>query len=113
MSRNAFENYLHTSGFYIKKGDDRKMTHLLLNGGKLHVPQDKRTEFLKVYSANIAIAKLYVIELKTEIFNFFLDLDFIQQLSIPIDTMKRWKGKRRREKRRKGKRRKGKRSSGS
>ena len=52
-------------------------THVLMNGGQLHVPEEDIDAFWNEYvSAIFAGQKLYVVEQKTERFKFFVDLDF-------------------------------------
>lgn len=51
-------------------------THLLLDGGKLCVPDDQAGAFINVYFNHILKnEKLSVVEIKTPIFRLFLDLD--------------------------------------
>ena len=50
-------------------------THVLMNGGQLHVPEEDIDAFWNEYvSAIFAGQKLYVVEQKTERFKFFVDL---------------------------------------
>ena len=52
-------------------------THVLMNGGQLHVPEEDIDAFWNEYvSVIFAGQKLYVVEQKTERFKFFVDLDF-------------------------------------
>jgi hypothetical protein len=53
-------------------------THLLLNGGKLHVSDQQHSTFLNEYANAVArgIEKLYVVESRTPIFRLFVDFDF-------------------------------------
>jgi len=50
-----------------------KWTHLLLNGGKLLVPNDEMDMFYHEYVESPT--KLYIIEQKTKRFKFFIDVD--------------------------------------
>ena len=86
----VLKQYLLNNNFFMKRGDDRKFTHLLLDGGKLFIPPEKRNDFLKFYSSRLEINddKLYVIETRTDIFKFFLDLDLFNKLSISEDNIK-------------------------
>ena len=34
--------------FIVKRGQDRKLTHLLMNGGKVSIPENKYSEFLHI-----------------------------------------------------------------
>lgn len=52
-------------------------THLLLNGGKLNVPDAKHGAFLNTYAAAVSKGTdLYVVESKTRVFRLFVDFDF-------------------------------------
>ncbi len=52
-------------------------THVLMDGGQLHVPEAETNLFWAEYVSSIfAGQKLYVVEQKTERFNFFVDVDF-------------------------------------
>ena len=57
--------------------DPKTFTHLLLDGGKLHVPDQQHTLFLGEYSNAVARAeKLFVVETRTSVFRMFVDFDF-------------------------------------
>jgi hypothetical protein len=59
-------------------------THLLLDGGKLSVPDDQAGAFLNVYFNHILKGeKLSVVEIKTPVFKFFIDLD----IKLPVDEI--------------------------
>lgn len=61
---------------WARKGRDPP-THVLMDGGQLHVPDKDLEEFYRAYLADLACGhKLYVVEQKTEIFKFFVDIDF-------------------------------------
>jgi len=59
-----------------KKGNEAP-THVLMNGGQLHVPDRDMDEFWRAYLSDLASGKkLYVVEQKTEQFLFFVDIDY-------------------------------------
>ncbi len=61
---------------WTRKGTEPP-THVLMDGGQLHVPDTDINDFYRTYLLDIARgAKLYVVEQKTEIFKFFVDIDF-------------------------------------
>lgn len=61
---------------WSKKGSETP-THVLMDGGQLHVPDKDLDAFWSEYvSAIFAGQKLYVVEQKTERFKFFVDVDF-------------------------------------
>ena len=52
-------------------------THVLMDGGILCVPPEEAQEFYREYiAAVISGTKLYVVEQKTDVFKFFVDLDY-------------------------------------
>lgn len=65
---------------FIKKWTRRGTeppTHVLMDGGQLCVPDKVLDEFYRAYLADLACGtRLYVVEQKTEIFKFFVDIDF-------------------------------------
>jgi len=59
-----------------RKGDEAP-THVLMNGGQLHVPDRDLNDFWRAYLSDLACGKkLYVVEQKTEKFRFFVDIDY-------------------------------------
>ena len=59
--------WLHITNRFIKKDENRKCTHLMLNGGCLNL-EDDYMQFLEIYTKNIKHNNLYIIEKRTEIF---------------------------------------------
>lgn len=77
--------WLHVTGKFIKKDEEKESTNLMLNGGCLDISNtDDYNFFLDMYSKNLDKNKYYFIEKKTKIFNMFLDLDFIDKEIIDI-----------------------------
>lgn len=61
---------------WAKRGVDPP-THVLMDGGQLYVPDDEIDDFYRAYLTDISCGtRLYVVEQKTEIFKFFVDIDF-------------------------------------
>lgn len=55
-------------------------THTLMDGGILFVPDDESQDFFQVYISQVKSGKkLYVVEQKSEVFKFFVDLDYKAQ----------------------------------
>jgi hypothetical protein len=77
--------WLHVTGRFIKKDENKDFTHLMLNGGCLHISNHEDNElFLNMYSKYLKKNNYYLIEKKTNIFKMFLDLDFIDKDVINI-----------------------------
>ena len=52
-------------------------THVLMSGGILYVPPEETQDFYREYIQAINLGtKLYVVEQKTDLFKFFVDLDY-------------------------------------
>jgi hypothetical protein len=68
---------------------DGTPTHTLMDGGKLFVSEDERSDFIKVYISEIRSGrKLYVVEQKTDpFFNFFVDLDYKASEKLSEDNL--------------------------
>jgi hypothetical protein len=75
--------WFHITNKFIKKDSDKVPTHLLLNGGCIDLSEDF-DKFMELYPKHVRDNKLYIIEKKTPVFNFFLDLDFIDQQIVDI-----------------------------
>lgn len=81
-----FENHC-----YIKKGDSRPYTHLLLDGGKLHISPALTQLFYDKYARDLKNKqKLYICETKTEVFKLFCDLDFFEDAPLDLETIKKY-----------------------
>ena len=68
--------WLRDRGWWLAHDDPRKPTHLLLDGGKVLVPDEAAGAFLNAYS--IAVVKELapaVVERRTPVFKLFMDLD--------------------------------------
>ena len=70
-----FRNACKTRGWFASKTD--VPTHFLLDGGKLHVPDEAATAFLNVYFISAVVKREHVslVELKTRDFKLFFDID--------------------------------------
>lgn len=66
-------------------------THLLMNGGILSVPHEETREFHEAYIHEIQSGnKLYVIELKTEKFKFFIDFDYVKPEKLSNEALEQF-----------------------
>lgn len=67
----------------------RNLSHVLMDGGILSIPFDKLREFYEVYIQSIkANEKIFVVEQKTETYNFFMDIDYKDDESLSLDQVK-------------------------
>jgi hypothetical protein len=66
----------------------RNLSHLLMDGGVLSIPSDKLLEFYEVYSqAYQADEKMYVVEVKTPTYNFFMDIDYKDDEALSVEQV--------------------------
>jgi hypothetical protein len=57
---------------------DKNYTHLLLDGGKINIPENINEQFLNLYSKDIESSNPnFLCEVRTDIFKFYIDLDFL------------------------------------
>ena len=77
--------------FFIYKGDEREMTHLCLDGGKLHVPFDRVEYFNTKMGADIARdVRNFIVERRTPAFRFHADLDIFEPTVRLYSDIKSW-----------------------
>ena len=67
----------------------RNLSHVLMDGGVLSIPFDKLREFYEVYIQSVENGeKVFVVEQKTETYNFFMDVDYKDDEELSIDQVK-------------------------
>lgn len=81
MPLNSLTRWFCDHGCFIKtrsnQRDTRAPTHLLLSGGKIHVPDADEDTFLTQYADSVARGEyVYVVEARTPVYKFLMDLDF-------------------------------------
>ena len=65
-------------------------THLLMDGGMLFVPTEDIDEFYRAYISDVTHGhKLYIVEQKTNLFKFFVDLDYKATEALSKDEIER------------------------
>ena len=65
------------------------LSHVLMDGGVLSVPFDKLNEFHERYVDAVKRGeKLYVVEQKSEKYNFFVDIDYKDESSLDLEEIK-------------------------
>ena len=80
-----FKKWCATHGF----NNASKLSHVLMDGGKLSVPFDRLNEFYEKYVEAVKSGeKLYVVEQKTETYNFFVDIDYKAPEPLGIDDIR-------------------------
>lgn len=62
------------------------VTHVLMDGGSLHVPFDRLGEFYGMCADRSN--RVYVVEQKTELYNFFMDIDFCDSEALSLEQIR-------------------------
>lgn len=75
----SLKDVLQTNQWSLRRGDgQKKATHLLLDGGRAHVPPGSEDQFLNEYVLVVArnnTTPPAVVELRTPVFKMFMDVD--------------------------------------
>ena len=80
-----FKRWCKDQGF----ANNSDLSHVLMDGGVLSVPFDKLNEFHERYVESVKRGeRLYVVEQKSEKYNFFVDIDYKDRESLSIDEVK-------------------------
>ena len=67
----------------------RNLSHVLMDGGVLSIPFDKLRDFYDVYIESIkAEENIFVVEQKTETYNFFMDVDYKDDVELTFERVK-------------------------
>lgn len=93
----TMRDVLQTNGWWLKRGVGqsiaKKPTHLLLDGGRAHVPEGSEGQFLNEYVlvlARNAASPPAVVELRTPVFRMFMDIDAKLPLGTDCDFQALW-----------------------
>ena len=82
-----FKLWCKERGFNTKKGTSP--SHVLMDGGRLSVPFDKVDLFYERYIQAVNdLEKVYVVEQKTDIYNYFVDVDYIAPDALTLSEIK-------------------------
>ena len=64
------------------------LSHVLMDGGVLSVPCDRLEEFYRVYVNCVKSGEpIFVVEQKTDIYNFFLDIDYKDSEALTLERI--------------------------
>ena len=81
-----FKQWCSNQGFTIPKVS---ATHVLMDGGVLEVPFDRLDDFYKTCVQCIKSGEqIFVVEQKTDVYNFFLDIDYKDASELDLDEIK-------------------------
>ena len=89
----SLKQWFKDDGAFVKmRGnvvDKRPVTHLLLDGGKIHIRDGMEEQFLVQYAKAVHNGNaLYLVETKTPIYKFMMDLDFAAAIAVPEEDIK-------------------------
>ena len=77
--------------FFIKKGTTVQPTHLLMDCGRLYIPDTQMSYFYKHLASDIKRGvKNYIIERRTPIFKFHIDIDVFDKEETSYEIIKDW-----------------------
>lgn len=80
------EKWILRENFF--KTENKKITHLKLNGGKLSVPENKLLKFQKLYAKDIENdIPHYLCEMKTSTYKLFIDVDLLDNEALTDSTI--------------------------
>lgn len=80
MKKGILYNWLLKNKCLILGDDERRYTHLCMDGGKFRIENDQEEEFLQIYSQGLEKEERYFItEMPTLICRMFCDLDFLEK----------------------------------
>lgn len=85
----SMDSWLNRMSLEIKSWEKapsgtRNPTHVTMNNGRFHIPNENESDFLKWYAISVSLNKrVWFVEQLTPIFRFFVDLDFAQLVGIP------------------------------
>ena len=72
-------------------GDGRKPTHLLMDGGKIHVSRQIEETFQRRYAADLMGGDVnYLLEVRTPITKLMVDLDVYEERALSYEEMRPW-----------------------
>jgi hypothetical protein len=73
------------------KDDPREATHLLLDGGRIHISEKAVPIFQRKYAADIEMKRSnFILEVKTPIYKLIMDLDTYETVDRTYEEMRPW-----------------------
>jgi hypothetical protein len=84
MTMSSFKDWCVSQNF----ANSSNLSHVLMDGGVLSVPFDRLHDFYDRYVMSVVSGeKIFVVEQKTDIFNFFVDLDYKSNVALTFDEI--------------------------
>lgn len=79
-----FKLWCKKNKLFEKNGE---ITHVLMDGGILYVPEEKIKLFYEKYIEFLKHERLFIVEQKTENFNFFVDIDYQDEDDLSMNEL--------------------------
>lgn len=84
-----FKEWCRKNDFIYDKQRHSTLSHVLMDGGSLSIPFDRLDDFYKKCIECInQREKIYVVEQKTQLYNFFLDIDYKDDDALDLENIK-------------------------
>lgn len=91
MGQTPFRRWLKSQGMMVGGGGGGCYTHLLMDGGKVMVPEERMTEFYAEYAKDVSRGEPnYVVEQRTDVFPFLVDLDLFGTEAVSGDRVREY-----------------------
>lgn len=91
MKHNNLSTWIRNNNFFIKHGDDKKITHLCLDGGKFNIPQESFSEFMKLYKKGvIEKEEYYICEVPTNVSRMYVDMDILDDVKLSSKCLSKY-----------------------
>lgn len=89
MKDSKLSRWLYQNRCFLTSDNEKEITHLCLDGGRLHIPENLMEDFFKEYANGLRNSeKYYICECVTPIVKFYCDLDFILDDALDDCTVK-------------------------
>jgi len=89
MKDSNLSRWLYQNRCFLGSDNQKNITHLCLDGGRLNIPDNLMEDFFKQYAKGIIEGeKYYLCECITPVIKFYCDLDFILDKELDIPDIK-------------------------
>jgi len=89
MKDSNLSRWLYQNRCFLGSDNQKNITHLCLDGGRLNIPDNLMEDFFKQYAKGIIEGeKYYLCECTTPVIKFYCDLDFILDKELDIPDIK-------------------------
>lgn len=86
MKESVFQRWLYTNKCFLTRDSELEITHISMDGGRLHIPGHLISEFVTNYSKGlIAGERYYICETVSKVIKLYVDFDYIAD--DPVDEI--------------------------